>query len=230
MQSSKITGNRISYGSVTRNARTATFVLRIPVDNFEGFMNTVGDIVNVTLIGRTSDDITTKYYDTQARLDTLEAEKASLSKMLEESKDLQYLLAVQDKLYDVIYEIESIKATLKSYDTLTENATITIDLNEVIEYTEQTGHPTTFGERIVNAFKESWSNFAYGFKEFLIWLIYAFPTILVLAVITAGIAVIVMVVVKHENKKNEKRRKAYRDNMNKPNNTSTDSDKTNNNK
>lgn len=230
VQSSKITGSRISYGAGNRSARTATFVLRIPADNFESFMNTVGGIVNVTSSGRTSDDITTKYYDVRARLDALEAERASLSKMLEDSTDLQYLLTVQDKLYDVIYEIESIKATLRSYDTLTENATVTIDLNEVIEYTEQTELPTTFGERIANAFKESWGNFAHGFREFLIWLIYAFPTILVLAAIVAVVSGIVMVMVKHGNKKNERRRKAYRDNMDKLNNTPTDSDKTGSNK
>lgn len=224
VQSSKLTGNRISHSNGNRNARTAMFVLRIPVDKFEDFMNSVGDIVNVVTSGRTSDDITTKYYDTQARLDVLEAQKASLSKMLEESNDLQYLLLIQDKLYEVIYEIESIKTTLKNYDTLTENATVTIELNEVIEYTEQIVPPTTFGERIANAFKESWNNFADGFKEFLVWLVYAFPTILVLAVIFGTIACIVIAIIKHQDKKTAQRQKAYLENQEKQNKMQNGSD------
>ena len=59
-------------------------------------------------------------------------------------------------------------------------------------------------ERIAKSFKQSWKNFADGFQNFTVWLVGAIPTLLVLAVIFGGIAVIIITTVK-KAKKNKKK-------------------------
>ena len=41
----------------------------------------------------------------------------------------------------------------------------------------------TFGERVAEAFTESWKSFAEGCQNFAVWFVYAVPTILIIAAV-----------------------------------------------
>lgn len=151
---------------------------------------------------RTSEDVTTKYYDIKTRLKALEAERDSLTKMLSEATDLDYILKVQSKLYDVIYQIETHTATLKQYEVLTNFATVNLRLCEVIEYT-----PTVekgYFTRLWESFKDGWVAFGEGCADFSIGFVGGIPTLLLLAAI---VAVVVVIVRKFLNKRKKKKEK-----------------------
>ena len=58
----------------------------------------------------------------------------------------------------------------------------------------------TFGERIGVAFRDSWSDFAEGCKNFTIWLIYALPTLLTVGVVAAVLIGAILLLVKKANR------------------------------
>ncbi len=183
-ESVKSTGR--SYDSADRYTRTAYLVVRIPAEQLDAFLNQVGTMVNVTSEYATVSNVTAQYYDMQARLEVLETEKEAYEEMLKKSEDVSYLLKIRDRLYDVIEEIESYKTRLALLDQKVAYSTVTVDLHEVIEYTEKPIKDPTFGERIGKAFAESWESFADGCQNLAVWFVGAIPTILVLAVISAG--------------------------------------------
>lgn len=205
IENSSVSGN--SYGS-GRSSRYASYTLRIPSEKLDQFTGDMENSVNVTSITSNIQEITDAYYDAVARLQVLESQRASLQKMYEsfdEYSDINDMMVVQDKLYDVIEEIESYKARINAYDSKVAYSTVTISLYEVVEYTAVDPNGPTFGERIWDAFKTSWKNFWEFCQDFTVVFIRAIPTLLLLGSIAFGIFMIIWGSIRRARKKRIKR-------------------------
>lgn len=197
VESSSTSGK--SYNTYGTYRRHASFAIRIPAENLDAFLNGISGLLNVTNNNASINDVSGSYYDIVSRLETLNAEKQALMDMYEKSETIDYMLQVQQRLYDVIEEIEAYTTTLKYYDGQVSYSTVNLNLNEVVEYTDVTD-PITYGERMAEAFKDSWKDFAEGCQDFSIWLVGAIPTLLVIAVIGAGVAGIVVLILRTDRK------------------------------
>ncbi len=211
VEASNVTGT--GYENVKNSARRASYTLRVPAEKLDAFLETLRTDEGIRILSQnaTSDEITATYYDTVSRLETLKAEKASLTAMLEgftDYKDISNMLKVQERLYDVIEEIEALQTKLNLYDGRVAMSTVKLSLNEVIVYTEVVEPDPTFGERIGEAFRESWADFGEGCQDFAVWFVEAFPTLLVLVVIHGGIFLIIYTSVKRGQKKRAAREAA----------------------
>jgi hypothetical protein len=211
VEASNVTGT--GFENVKNSARRASYTLRVPAEKLDAFLETLRTDEGIRILSQnaTSDEITATYYDTVSRLETLKAEKASLTAMLEGStdyKDISNMLKVQERLYDVIEEIEALQTKLNLYDGRVAMSTVKLTLNEVIVYTEVVVPDPTFGERIGEAFRESWADFGEGCQDFAVWFVEAFPTLLVLVVVHGGIFLIIYTSVKRGQKKRAAREAA----------------------
>ena len=182
--------NGKSYGSSDTYCRSASLCLRIPSDKLDAFLGEVGDLVNITSESNSMQNATEEYYDLAARVNVLEQERIAYENMLEKAVDVDEVLKVKDRLYDVISEIESAKTRMKVIDSRASYSTVNLSLQEVIMYSQVPTVKTTFGERIGNTFRESWQDFGTGCQNFAIWFVGAIPTLLVLAVIGTGVVFI----------------------------------------
>lgn len=198
-QSVNVTGK--SYHSSTQYCRTARMTLRIPAESLDAFLGEVGELVNVTSETMNSMNVTAEYYDMEARIGVLESEKAAYEEMLKKSDDVTYLLKIKDRLYNVIEEIEAYKTQLRVYDNKVAYSTVTMTLDEVIEYTPIVTPRDSFGTRISNAFRESWQDFADGCEAFFLGIVYSLPTLILLGAIGAGIFAVIFVSVKKAKKR-----------------------------
>ena len=212
VEASSATGT--GYDDVRGSERRATYTFRVPAEKLDAFLEAlrVDEGIRVLSQSATSNEITAAYYDTVSRLETLNAEKTSLTAMLEgftDYSDISAMLQVQERLYNVIEEIEALQTQLNLYDGQVAMSTVHLTLSEVITYTEVVVAEPTFGERISKAFRESWADFAEGCQDFAVWFVEAFPTILVLAVIGGIVLTVVLIL----NRKSEARRRAARERM-----------------
>ena len=170
-------------------------------------MSSTDEGIRILSQNSSSDEITATYYDTVSRLETLEAEKASLTAMLEgftDYSDINSMLKVQERLYNVIEEIEALRTKLNLYDGQVAMSTVYFTLREVITYTEVVVEEPTFGQRMKEAFVESWTDFGEGCQDFAVWFVEAFPTLMVLGIIGGVVAIVIV----RLNRKAEARRKA----------------------
>jgi hypothetical protein len=174
------TNNR-TYGSTDYYSRSAHMVLRIPAEKLDAFLNEVGGMVHVTSQNSNVQNVTSEYYDIEARLKVLESERTVYERMLENAKTTSEMLSIQDRLYNVISEIEAFKTRLRVLDSQVSYSTVTMNLSEVVEYSKIQEADASFGDRIYEAFVTSWQNFADNAQDFAVWFIRAFPTLLVLA-------------------------------------------------
>ena len=200
VEGSEVSGKSLDYYG-RYYERYARYTIRVPAENLDAFLGDVGETLNIVKNHGTIDDVSPQYYDIVSRLETLETEKTALQKMYEQAETIDYMLQVQQRLYDVIEEIESYTTKLNYYNSQVAYSTVHLTVDEVVEYTEIQEEPETYGERIARAFTESWEDFADGCRDFSVDFVYAIPTLLVLAVIGGGIAAVVIIIIKNAKKK-----------------------------
>ena len=185
VESSNVTGNTLynSDGTTSVVDRWAYYTVRIPCEQFEAFLHTADGFGNVTSTSRDAQNVTSAYTDYEARLSSLRTQEARLLDMLEKSEDVDTLIAIEQRLADVRYEIESIERNLRNYDMQIKYSTVNLDLREVEIYTPTVPVTRTFGEKLSDAFADGWTGFTRGVQRFIIGLASALPTLVLLAVI-----------------------------------------------
>lgn len=192
--------NGRSYGSAVSYCRSAYMTLRIPAERLEEFLAATRRLVNVVDETNAMSNATEEYYDLAARVSVLEEERVAYEAMLSRAVNVEEVLIIKDRLYDVISEIEAAKTRMKVIDSRAAYSTVHLTLEEVVDYEVITTPKTTFGSRISSAFTRSWKNFAEGFQDFTVWLVGALPTLLVILVL-AGAGVTAAVLSRRNRKK-----------------------------
>ncbi len=187
------------YAGNEEGGRTANLTVRVPAEKLDEFLAYVENNVHVTSSSVSSNDVSARYYDIEARLATLRAEKAALDDMLEHAATTAEALAIRAQLTDVTQDIESYEAQIRLYDDRISYSTVTVRLSEVVVFSPETER---FGARVANAFRESWQGFRTFFANVVLFFIYALPFLLVLLVLLgAALAVTLILRRKHKNAK-----------------------------
>lgn len=191
IEKSSVSGNGYNY----EGNRYADFTIRVPSEKSDGFAEFMSQNSTVTNKQIETDDVTLSYVDMESRVTALETEKVALEKLLSEANVLEDIIKIQDRLTDVIYEIESYKSQLRTYDNLIDYTTINIYVREVERVTiveEQ-----TVWEEIKTNLGDNIGDIGRGCVDIFVFVISNIPYILILG----GIAAVVLVVVKKIKKK-----------------------------
>ena len=199
IESSSVSGKSLTNKG---NYRYANYTLRIPAESFDGFSEGIGGIVNVTSSSSSSDEVTSTYYDIKSRIEVLEMQKESLQKLYDEYTEygnIDYLLELQDKLYEVISEIEAYETQIRLYDSKVAYSTVHLNISEVKEYTEEEEKP--FGNELLDALKGGWDFFLTVCQGILIVLVACLPFL-----VFCGIVAFVIVIICVSSAKKKRRR------------------------
>ena len=178
-------------GTVRVINRYANYTLRIPSKAFDGFLTQIGALGNVTASSRYAENVTASYTDTELKLKSLQTQEERLLAMLEKADDVETLVALEERLSEVRYEIESARSTLTNYDRKVLYSTIYLTLEEVAVYTPTASATRSFPQRMADAFSAGFRGFGEAMGEIFLWLIEALPTLLLLAAVVIVICVIV---------------------------------------
>lgn len=190
VESSSISGN--NYYSSSRgysSNRSADYRIRIPSRDFATLMNSLSTLGNVPYSNTYTENITSQYYDVQARLNAYRTQEQSLLEMMEKAETVTELLEIQDYLTDVRYHIESLQSSLTNWDRQVSYSTISLTIAEVQEYTPEAR--LSFGQRLVSAFSRGLKGIGEFFSGLLLWLLEALPALVVLAVVVFLIVLLV---------------------------------------
>lgn len=184
--------------------RSATYELRVPAARYESFLESAGDAGNLVYRQESTEDVTRAYVDVEARLKSLRLQEERLYEMMEQAGELETLLAIQNQLTEVQYQLESYTSQRNTYDDLISYSTVTVSVEEVRVFTES---PVTFADRVGEAFRGSWRSFGEGVQDFAVGFIYFLPTLLVLCVLAAVLVPVVRALSKRSRAKLAERRK-----------------------
>jgi hypothetical protein len=117
--------------------RSGTWTLRVPVKQFDAFMEAIAKIGELRLSRTDSEDITDKYYDLQSLIKNEEAHEEGLRTLQTQkiaSSKLEDLLRVNKELNAVRGQINVWKGQIQRWDKETELATIVAALRDRKDY------------------------------------------------------------------------------------------------
>lgn len=202
VESSTITGDTQYNADGTTEVvnRWAYYTVRIPATQFSSFLQQTEGFGNVISTNRDAQNITSAYTDNEARLSSLNTQQERLLDMLAKSEDVETLIALEQRLSDVRYEIEALERQQRNYDMQIQYSTVNLDLREVEIYTPTVSVKRSFGEKLASSFSDGWKGFTRGIQNLILSLAEALPTLILLAAIVVALIVLV--------KKRIKKRKA----------------------
>ena len=161
------------------SSRSVNLTFRVPEENYQSFLDAVAQAGNVTYKSQQADDVTTQYMDVETRLANLEAQRTRLQELQAQADNLSDLLQIETSLTDVQSQIESWQSQLDWYSNQVSCCTVYITLNEVETLTPTS---TSFGAKLLAALRNGWTGFVSGAQAVVVFLVGAWPAILIGAV------------------------------------------------
>lgn len=120
-------------GSDSTQARNASMTVRIPSEQVDTFLETALGNAVITRKSENTKDITLQYADTEAREQVLRIEQQRLMELLAEAQSTDSLIALEQRLSEIRYEIESLSSQLRLYDNQVSYSRIDLYIAEVKE-------------------------------------------------------------------------------------------------
>jgi len=177
------------YGWV--ELRYAHFSLRVPKENLDAITRNLGTLGNVVHESSNAMNITSQFYDTQSRLNSLMIQEERLLDMLSQAVDVPDLIMIEKRLSDVRYQVESLVTILNNWQSQVDYSTLTINIREVEQFTEQVQIYRTYWEEMFDGFISTLEGTGRFFMNLFKWIVVSAPVLIILAVLAIIVAIIV---------------------------------------
>ncbi|MDE6625095.1 MAG: DUF4349 domain-containing protein [Lachnospiraceae bacterium] len=182
--------------------RTLYLTARIPADVSDAFVEQLGSLGTILSQSESADDVTLQYTDTESRIKALKTEQERLNDLLERADSLETIIALEDRLTEVRYELENYQSQKNLYDDLISYSTVDITLSEVSHTIEV---EDSFLARISAGLHTTCWDIRDGFTDFVVWLIVELPYLVIWGIIIFVIIKIIGAVRRRRKAKRERK-------------------------
>ena len=183
-----VAGNQLDWQG-NPMMRWANMTVRVPKDRLDEFLNGVESAGNVVRRSENTQDVTLQYSDIESRKKTLKIEQDRLWALLEKADSMDSIIALEERLSDIRYELESYESQLRLYDNQIEYSQVNLNISEVKRYTEAV--PESTGEQILKGLSDNGRRLAEGMRNFGIRLIVTSPFWITAVIIGAVVGCLV---------------------------------------
>jgi len=164
------------YGDYDQPRRFAAYTIKIPAEHFQKAVQELQAKVQVRRLELESQDVTDHYYDLTARIESAQTHEQRLLVLVEKATELKDVLALEQELNRIRYEIENNQGILRRLDNQVRYSTLYLDIEETHVLLPQ---PTSFWDRVKNQTIRAGQQVVDGFQSIILWLILWLPTILI---------------------------------------------------
>lgn len=179
-QNSSIQGGGIGFNGL----KSAEYLFRIPKTKYNQAFVDLRKFGTVVFEQSSGEDVTDKYFDTEARLKSLKIQQERLQTLLQKATKMEDILKIEKELQTTYYEIENFTGTLKKWDSLVEYSTLMVNVKEVVQIKPVTPKENDgFFSRIAFGFKNSVIGLLDFLQDFIVFIASALPVIIPLGLI-----------------------------------------------
>jgi len=168
-------------------------------------MNSLSQIGNIPYTHTYTENVTTQYYDTQSRLTAYRTQEDSLLKMMEKAETVSDLIAIEEKLTELRYEIESLQSSLHNWDRRVSYSSVYVNIEEVREYTPEAEQ--SYLQELWLALTGALKDMGRFFKDLLVFIVASLPAIVIITVL---VVIFVPIIKKRRAKRRAKREEAQK--------------------
>jgi len=181
--------------------RYAYFSIRVPKEQLNAMTANIRTLGNVTHESSNATNITSQFYDTQSRLNSLIVQESRLLDMLATAEDVPDLILIEERLSNVRYQVESLTTTLNNWQSQVDYSTLTVNIREVEEFTEQVQIHRTYWEQMYDGFLATIRSIGRFFMNLFLWIVINAPVLVILA----AVAICALLIVKMKIRKKKMR-------------------------
>jgi hypothetical protein len=150
--------------------RSIHWRVRVPVEQFDSFVDSVVSLGELERNNRTSQDVSDQYYDIEARIKNKKVEEQTLNKILQErSGKLEDVLKIEVELSRVRGEIEQLEGRIRVLENLSSLATLTINVREREKYTPSAPVVASFSTKVARTWDSSITSLVDLGKAIVLW-------------------------------------------------------------
>ncbi len=175
-------GSYRSYSDKRTRYRYANLTIRIPAGNLSEFINDVQENTNITNQSKNIEDVTLTYTDLESHKRMLKTEEERLLDFMEQAETIEDMIAVESRLTEVQYQLDSMESQLRTYDNRINYSTVYLNIEEVVEFTV-TEEPKSMWEEIGTGFTESFDTVKEGLRDFFVWFVSHLPEIVMWVIV-----------------------------------------------
>lgn len=177
--------NEYSYTESSQTLTNLYMIIRVPQENYEQILEQfeANDQAQLMKLSRGSQDVTQQVQDIEIRIESIESRIDRLNELNDQAESIADLIEIQAALEEAIAERDILIADQTAISGEIDNATINLNLQEVIELSDRSDSQLTFWDRIVSAFNETWENSIDAFQWGILTLIFLIPYIIVILII-----------------------------------------------
>lgn len=191
------TGYQYGYGyNSQENMQYANLVIRIPADNLDEIIKVVDENANVINKNSNTHDVTLSYVDIESRKIALEVEYESILNLLSMADNVDSIIALQQRLSEIRYQIESLESQLRTYDNKVNYSTVYLYVDEVLKLTPVITKEESTWDKIGSGLDQNLYAIGKWFNEAFIGFVVALPYIGIALVIGVILYIIIRVSVK----------------------------------
>ena len=163
--------------------KTLYLTIRIPTADYRSFLADLEGVGgNIRSSSMNVENITRTYNDQTVRIQSLEKQEERLLEMMDKAETIEEMVIVEDRLTEVQTELNQARTRLNVMDHDVAYSTINLNLREVVRYTPN-ANKQSFGERISEAFSDSFRDFTSFLQDMSVALIYLFPYLILIALV-----------------------------------------------
>ncbi len=170
--------------SMSQDENDGRIVIRIESGSAESFVDSLGEIGDVSRVSQSSEDVTTSYNNADQKVQVLEIEQERLIELLKVAT-VSEAIEINQRLSEIEISLKSLYGEMTTYESLAKYSTVTINLFTDFVYVQD-----GFFTRLADALGDSWE----VFQSLLIFVIS-------LAVYAVPIGLIVILIMKVYKKK-----------------------------
>lgn len=179
IEQSDVSGTSISASQDRR--RYAYLTVRIPSDSLDGFLSQMAEQSNVINRSENVQDVTLQYTDIESRKKSLTIEQERLWTLLEKADTLEAVIALEERLSEIRYQLEGFESQLRTYDNQVDYSTVHISIQEVGVFTPTA--PDSIGTRIQKGFVRNLEYLTLCLTDLLVWFLSHLPSLVLLALV-----------------------------------------------
>ena len=170
--------NLYQYGESTRHI---SLTMRVPSVQLDAFLLSLEGAGKVTDRSESTTDMTTEYYDNEARLNTLYEKRDRLNELLVKAENVSDLIEIESAIADTQYQIDRFETSQRSIDRQVDMSQVYLTL---MEQQQTVINPElTLAERIRAGFENSIEWLGEFGRDMIVFVVMASP---VIGIIAAG--------------------------------------------
>lgn len=173
------------YSAVSQwnDTKSMNFTIRIPkgnVDSFLDFLNGEGRILSKS---ENLQDVRLQYRDAKNHIKALETEQERILALMEKAETVDQLIALESRLTDIRYQLDSYNSEILDYDNKVDFSTIYLELQESIDGKINQSGNYSFFDRVRDGFFRNLFEIRLFFEDTALFVLVFIPQILLVLLI-----------------------------------------------